>query len=655
MSKLRPPAGGERFAGRFDVAAHVASAPGYVELRARDIQQSVEVALWWVRPTLHGKAARAAVGADAERLRALVRPGLRRLYAIGEAEGALWVSYQLAAPGPAPRPKQPTAVGQVAVWVRAVATALATAHAEGRVHGRLTPADVVLVSGQLYVGGVGLWRDVDPAAAAVAWRGLDVFLAPEVRAGAAPTPAADVWSVAASAAALIAGVTTGPELERALGVLGPAFTAALATEPAQRIGLAELAARADEAAGRAGASAGTAEAVRSGASIPVPRIGAGMVTLSSDGSGPVPIDRSGAIPVDRSGAIPRLMGRSGPIAVDRSGPIPVDRSGPIGRPPSSDAAAIAPPSPDRDPASGDPDAFSAANVTGALARVKAVAPGQLHMMSMRPPEAAGPDQAVPVAVPGDDTRRQVQLRAMSDAMPRGFAVKPGALGYMAPPRAVADRQRRTKIIAIAFGVAMVIGAIVIGSFALGGERPAAVAGGGDPAPAPVAIVAIDAAPVAVDAALARGCTDAMRPIGAACIDPHEAPGAGRLPDTGVRLDEAAAACAARQLRLCTAVEWRAACAGAGGAAWPYGAGREAGACNLAGARAAIARAGSFPRCVSAAGAHDMSGNVAEWVADGSILGGSSMDGGDGRCDAPARAVAPGASAADVGFRCCGDR
>jgi formylglycine-generating enzyme required for sulfatase activity len=68
----------------------------------------------------------------------------------------------------------------------------------------------------------------------------------------------------------------------------------------------------------------------------------------------------------------------------------------------------------------------------------------------------------------------------------------------------------------------------------------------------------------------------------------------------------------------------------------------------------IAKAGSFPRCHSASGVFDLAGNVAEWIDDGTIIGGSAIDGSDGRCGAPVRRVAEGARFADVGYRCCGD-
>ncbi|HVV88201.1 MAG TPA: SUMF1/EgtB/PvdO family nonheme iron enzyme, partial [Kofleriaceae bacterium] len=149
----------------------------------------------------------------------------------------------------------------------------------------------------------------------------------------------------------------------------------------------------------------------------------------------------------------------------------------------------------------------------------------------------------------------------------------------------------------------------------------------------------------------------------ACIDPYEAPGHGRVPATGLTARAAADACATRGLRLCTPAEWRQACAGTEKAL------AEAGACNLASAPpgagsgapggatpgAVIVAGGTFEKCVSAIEAHDMAGNVAEWVADGTALGASALDGGDGRCDGPARKADPDATFMDVGYRCCGDR
>lgn len=99
-----------------------------------------------------------------------------------------------------------------------------------------------------------------------------------------------------------------------------------------------------------------------------------------------------------------------------------------------------------------------------------------------------------------------------------------------------------------------------------------------------------------------------------CVDTYEAPNKLLAPPiTGYTWREAQAWCRARNLRLCTEEEWEKACAGAEGLHWGFGEKYRLGACNIAAEKAA--RAGAFAECVSAHGAHDMNGNVAEWVAD----------------------------------------
>jgi formylglycine-generating enzyme required for sulfatase activity len=146
----------------------------------------------------------------------------------------------------------------------------------------------------------------------------------------------------------------------------------------------------------------------------------------------------------------------------------------------------------------------------------------------------------------------------------------------------------------------------------------------------------------------------MVPIDAdRCIDSHESPGRGRMPEAGLPLADAGARCKARGAALCAGDEWERACRGPDGASWPFGTAFRRGPCNLHGGEPAIT--GSFPECRSAVGAYDMSGNVAEWVADGKVKGGSTEDGSDGRCSREARRPGGGAQGfADVGFRCCAD-
>jgi hypothetical protein len=328
---------------------------------------------------------------------------------------------------------------------------------------------------------------------------------------------------------------------------------------------------------------------------------------------------------------------------------------------------------------------AATPVTGVPNIVEAASSGQLRVMSMRPggerPSTPDPAAAVdaygnPIPESGegggsDETGRRAKIRPIAETVGRGFATAPGALGYIAPPRSATDGPRRggsmkwivVGALVAALAALAVIVAVVAGGgssagtgTASGGQGTGTGTGtvGGGTGTASGGGAPTDAA-IAIDAAPARGCTPEMKTIGAACIDTYEAPGEGRLPQTGISLAEAREACRVRQLRLCTIDEHRAACAGPGGAAWPYGRSFERGVCNV-GTRGMIGKAGGFERCVSAAGVHDIAGNVAEWAADGSIAGCSAVDGGDGRCDAPPRpAQAEGARFADVGFRCCGDR
>ncbi len=547
---------GARLAGRFDVRARVGEMPGYVELRALDVEADTEVALWCIEPGLHGMVARDLLFGEIAKLRALKHKGLRRLLALGDDGPTLWAVYPLAEPGPQPRAGSTMPVDQVAAWVKAVAGGLDAAHVAGWCHGRLVPNDVSLLRGNLVIGGVGLWHDIEPAPAAAAWRSLEQFIAPEVRDGAPPTAAADAWSLAACAAALLVGAPDGGrDLERAVAERHPALAKALAgaltAEPERRCSVRDLALRIADAAKR----------------------------------------------------------------------------------PSPPRAEVVP--------------------------VEMTTSGTLRAVSMRPGGEAAPRPITGDAVPEpgeiDDTQRRARIRPIADTVGRGFATAPGALGYMAPPRDQVAAPRRGRTIAIATAVIVVVGvvaAFVVVAMDRGASprRPVAATAND----APPAVAAVDAASLVIDDAAARACSATMPVVGSICIDAYESPGTGRLPDTGVTVAEAAAACGARGLRLCAAAEWRAACAGPGAAPWPYGSAFEQGACN-AGTRGMVAKVGAFERCVSASGAYDLAGHVAEWLADGTIAGGSAVDGGDGRCAAPVRPAAPGARFADVGFRCCGDR
>jgi len=120
-----------------------------------------------------------------------------------------------------------------------------------------------------------------------------------------------------------------------------------------------------------------------------------------------------------------------------------------------------------------------------------------------------------------------------------------------------------------------------------------------------------------------------------CVDVFEYPNIeGVKPAVMVDFNDAERACASEGKRLCTVEEWEFACEGSQMWPYPYGIQRDKSACNIdqkvvepeLGAfsdpwkiSSEVARldqrapSGSFPRCVSPFGVHDMTGNVDEWV------------------------------------------
>jgi hypothetical protein len=136
-----------------------------------------------------------------------------------------------------------------------------------------------------------------------------------------------------------------------------------------------------------------------------------------------------------------------------------------------------------------------------------------------------------------------------------------------------------------------------------------------------------------------------------CVDVYEYPGGNTIPRTNVSFAEAGRICAARGERLCSDGEWERACRGRGNASYPYGQAYEPARCNTTGE---LGLTGSFANCKSAAGAYDMSGNVAEWVASGAQKGGNAKHGAkESRCSAVMRGE-PTTGGPLVGFRCCAD-
>jgi hypothetical protein len=165
-----------------------------------------------------------------------------------------------------------------------------------------------------------------------------------------------------------------------------------------------------------------------------------------------------------------------------------------------------------------------------------------------------------------------------------------------------------------------------------------------------------------------------------CIDRYEWPNrVGSIPEYMTSWNEARAACNAVGKRLCTDSEWTLACEGPQHLPYPYGLKRDSSACNIDKPHdfpnpmkvydpktqdAELARldrrepSGSRAACASAFGAHDMVGNVDEWVINETGYGfQSGLKGGywgpvKNRCRPITVAHEETFRYYQIGFRCC---
>lgn len=152
-----------------------------------------------------------------------------------------------------------------------------------------------------------------------------------------------------------------------------------------------------------------------------------------------------------------------------------------------------------------------------------------------------------------------------------------------------------------------------------------------------------------------------------CIDREEAHDpATELPVVDVSFVESKASCASRGAHLCKEDEWVFACEGEAMLPYPYGHSRDSKACNidqthLGGPNGKLrdlrAKVSDYPRCTSAFGVHDMTGNVDEWVerevgSHASVLHGGWWLPGRNRCRATTAEHGPEYSGKQVGYRCC---
>ncbi len=138
-----------------------------------------------------------------------------------------------------------------------------------------------------------------------------------------------------------------------------------------------------------------------------------------------------------------------------------------------------------------------------------------------------------------------------------------------------------------------------------------------------------------------------------CIDRYEYPNKiGHRPRMVGDVRRAQTLCAEAGKRLCSASEWRRACGGPMLLTYPYGEHFNPSKCPAraqGGPPVPVQRSGSWSECKSPENVHDMSGNMAEWVSEGLLVGGSGMlTGRQVTCTAQGGAGQP----AYYGTRCC---
>lgn len=144
---------------------------------------------------------------------------------------------------------------------------------------------------------------------------------------------------------------------------------------------------------------------------------------------------------------------------------------------------------------------------------------------------------------------------------------------------------------------------------------------------------------------------ATEEVPAFCIQAYEFPGKGSKPKRRVSYRQASDLCVEEGARLCTYEEFQSSC----GDKYPYGPRFIRSKCNVMGDfydEQPVRRTGKRKRCVSPSGVYDLSGNVAEWVHGGRVLGGSSRQDGNKVACSYARKVRLTIRSSTIGFRCC---
>lgn len=555
-----------------------------------------------------------------------------------------------------------------------IAHGLAFLHARGLVHGLLTPGTVVMKDGApvLIAHGIAALCVPDVFGPRSRKLGGDA-VAPEAAAGEPITPQSDVFAWGAILASIATGArgleAVGPLiagevelpgaealLELARRALEPIaddrprdgiellerLTTALAPAPGtippwmprgstQR--LAELASRYLDEITAAPTADPPREAARGKRRTPLPNVAPGGATPREPDT-PAgwlrPSEKSPSTDPSRtSGNHPRW-----PVAHDLGGGL---RKRTFAGQPGSPEETIEDETP-RDPV-----------LLGAAASARAKPPGLAPAPEPASPEplADSDEHDAPTVPAGEAT-----LPSPRDALRAYEPFRPPRMpGPHGPPAVV-----------LAVLLAAVTGGLAVGATIRGVQARGSFSALWDPQAAHTAEIAARADAVAQSCAgdmVRLPTADSADPFARVCIDVAEYPGWMEAPETDIAFVDAQRLCAQRGRRLCTAVEWRRACAGLEGRTWPWGDAEVTGRCRVAPAQGRrVGLSGGAARCVTPEGVFDMVGNVAEWVAEGVLVGGNVAS------KAPTCATeAPGptegsrrgkAQRGPVGLRCCAD-
>jgi serine/threonine-protein kinase len=217
--------------------------------RAHDDRLGRDVAVKVLRPeTAADPDFRARFAREARTLARLEHPGIVGIYDFGTTPGGeSYIVMQLVSGGSLAE-RLPLPAGEAVVIARQLCDALAYAHARGVVHRDIKPENVLMSDdGRAKLSDFGIARLLEPAAGDGPLTrpslvlGTPGYMAPEARAGAAPSPRMDVYAVGA----LLAHMVTGrhPDGAGAAGsnaapavplALQPLIARAMAIDPAQR-------------------------------------------------------------------------------------------------------------------------------------------------------------------------------------------------------------------------------------------------------------------------------------------------------------------------------------------------------------------------------------------------------------------------------------